>query len=376
MIKKYLSLDEYRTCLRLYTHYGRLECEYFQRNNEARRIFDLCFQTIRTNPSIFSTFDSYNDLCYWLSTVLICEFNLNQLFDSMLKIVLENSKFLPLDKQINNKEKLCSSITFVLNKLFPNIQFNDIISLVIDCLKTKKVSKWDQKSDDDWSAYLRKNIYLSFELLFIFLNYSYLLNDPFDKLHSIIIKSIVPLMNEQRNKTNQIIIDHILRFYLSILWNELFKENLLFNQCTDYLKELLENIKWPSNILLKFLSIYTCYLPLYGSYVNQYELTISSFQYNQKIEYRLITKMFILQMHLIRHLKIQKASVVNGKFNSGYEHRVRHILRQLVQEYPYYVQFWLFYEYFEKHSPNNSRMKAVLYDATQNCPWAKVNGFI
>ncbi|CAF3784015.1 unnamed protein product [Rotaria socialis] len=371
IIKKYLSLEEYRTCLRLYTHYGRVEYEYFQRINESRRIFDLCFQTIQTNPTKFSSFDSYNDVCYWLSTSLICEFNLNHLFDNMLKIILENSKLIPLDKQINNKEKLCSSINYVLNKLFPNTQFNDIIILVIDCLKSRKFSKWDQKSDEDWSTYLRKNIYLSFELLFIFLNYSYLLNDPFDKLHSIILNSIVPLINEQRNKTNQTIIDYILRFYLSILWNELFTEHLLFNQCTNYLKQLLENIKWPSNILLKFISIYTCFLPLYGSYVNEYEQKILSYEYTQKIEYRLITKMFVLEMNLIRHLKIQKASSVNERINSGYEHRVRHILKQLIQEYPYYVQIWLFYEHFEKYSPNSNRIKSILYDAMQSCPWAK-----
>ncbi|CAF3952841.1 unnamed protein product [Rotaria sordida] len=374
IIKKYLSLEEYRTCLRLYTHYARLEYEYFQRINEGRRIFDLCLQTIRTNSINFSSYDSYGDLCYWLSTSLICEFNLNHLFDNMLKIILENSKFISIDKQIN-KEKLCLSITFILNKLFPNIQFNDIITLVIDCLKCRKFSKWDQKTDQDWSTYLRQNIYVSFELLFIFLNYLYLLNDPFDKLHSIILNSIIPLINEQRNKINQTIIDYIFRFYLSILWNELFIEHLLFNQCTNYLKQLLENIKWPSIILLKFLSIYTCFLPLYGNYVKEYEQTILSYKYNQKNEYRLITKMFILQMNLIRHVKIQKANVINEKLNSGYEHRVRHILRQLIQEYPYYVQLWLFYEYFERYSPNNNRIKSILYDAMQNCPWEKVGLF-
>ncbi|CAF4375083.1 unnamed protein product [Rotaria magnacalcarata] len=294
----------------------------------------------------------------------------------MLKIILENSKPIPLEKLINNKEKLCSSISYVLNKLFPNTQFNDIIILVIDCLKSRKFSKWDQTSDEDWATYLRKNIYLSFELLFIFLNYSYLLNDPFDKLHSIILNSIVPLINEQRNKTNQTIIDYILRFYLSILWNELFAEHLLFNQCTTYLKQLLENIKWPSNVLLKFASIYTCFLPLYGSYVNEYEQKLLSYEYNQKIEYRLITKMFVLEMNLIRHLKIQKASSVNERVNSGYEHRVRHILKQLIQEYPYYVQIWLFYEHFEKYSPNSNRIKSILYDAMQSCPWAKVRYLI
>ncbi|CAF4509638.1 unnamed protein product [Rotaria sp. Silwood1] len=375
IIKKYLSLEEYRTCLRLYTHYARLEYEYFQRINEGRRIFDLCLQTIRMNPTNFSSYDSYSDLCYWISTSLICEFNLNHLFDHMLKIILENSKFISIDKQIN-KEKLCSSITFILNKLFPNTQFNDIITLIIDCLKCRKFSKWDQATDQDWSTYLRQNEYVSFELLFIFLNYSYLLNDPFDKLHSIVLNSIIPLINEQRNKNNQTIIDYILRFYLSILWNELFTEHLLFNECTNYLKQLLEHIKWPSIILLKFMSIYTCFLPLYGSYVNEYEQIILSYKYNKKIEYRLITKMFVLQMNLIRHLKIQKASAINEKFNSGYEHRVRHILRQLIQEYPYYVQLWLFYEHFERYSPNDNRVKSVLYDAMQNCPWAKVSCFL
>ena len=290
----------------------------------------------------------------------------------MLKIILNNSKYIPIDKQIN-KDKLCSSINFLLNKLFPNTQFNDIITLVIDCLKSRKFSKWDQKTNQDWSTYLRQNIPLSFELLFIFLNYSYLLNDPFDKLHHIILNSIIPLINEQRNKTNQVIIDYILRFYVSILWNELFTEHLLFNQCTNYLKQLLEQIKWPSIIIFKFISIYTSLLPLYGSYVKEFEQTMLSYTYNQKIEYRLITRMTVLQMNLIRHLKIQKASVGYEKSNSGYEHRVRHILRQLIQEYPYYVQLWLFYEYFERYSPDNSRVKAVLYDAMQNCPWAKVS---
>ncbi|CAF4337462.1 unnamed protein product, partial [Adineta steineri] len=139
IIKKYLSLEEYRTCLRLYTHYARLEYEYFQRINDSRRIFDLCYQTIRTNPANFSSYDSYIDLCHWLSTSLICEFSLNSLYDSMLKIILENSKYISIDKQIN-KEKLCSSINFVLNKLFPNLQFNNIITLIIDCLKTRKIS--------------------------------------------------------------------------------------------------------------------------------------------------------------------------------------------------------------------------------------------
>ncbi|CAF0964323.1 unnamed protein product [Adineta steineri] len=371
IIKKYLSLEEYRTCLRLYTHYARLEYEYFQRINDSRRIFDLCYQTIRTNPANFSSYDSYIDLCHWLSTSLICEFNLNSLYDSMLKIILENSKYISIDKQIN-KEKLCSSINFVLNKLFPNLQFNNIITLIIDCLKTRKISKWDQKSEQDWSIYLCQNKSLSFELLFIFLNYSYLLNDPFDKIHSIILNSIIPLINEQYNKTNQIIIDYILQFYICILWNELFTEHLLFNQCTNYLKEFLQSIQYPSIILLKFTSIYTCLLPLYGSYVNEYEQTLLSYKSNKKFEYRLITKICVLQMNLIRHLKIQNASSVNKNFNSGYEHRVRHILRQLIQEYPYYVQLWFFYEYFERYSPDNHRIKAVLYDAMQNCPWEKV----
>jgi len=359
----------------LYTHYARLEYEYFQRINESRRIFDLCFQTIRTNPTNFSSYDSSIDLCHWLSTLLICEFNLNHLFDQMLKTILDNCKYISIDKQIN-KEKLCSLINFVLNKLFPNIEFNDIITLVINCLKSGKISKWDQKSDDDWSIYLRQNNSLSFEFLFIFLNYSYLLNDPFDKLHQIIFNSILPLINEQRNKINQNIIDNILRFYISILWNELFTEHLLFNQCTNYLKQFFECIQWSSIILLKFTSIYTCLLPLYGSYVNEFEKNILSYKSNQKFEYRLITKIFVLQMNLIRHLKIQKSNVVNEKFNSGYEHRVRHILRLLIQEYPYYVQLWNFYEYFEKYSPNNDRIKAVLYDAMQNCPWAKVSYLI
>ena len=375
-IKKYLSLEEYRTCLHLYTHYARIEYEYFQRTNESRRIFDLCLQTIQTNPTNFSSYDSYADLCYWLSTSFICEFNLNHLFDHMLKNVLENSKFMPINKRID-KEKLRSSIDYLLNTLFPNTQFNDIITLIIDCLKFRKFSKWDQKSDQDWSTYLRQNTHVSFELLFIFLIYSYLLNDPFDKLHHIILNSIFPLINEQRNKTNQIIIDNILRFYVSILWNELFTEHLLFSQCTNYITQMLEYMKWPSIILLKFASIYTCFLPLYGSYVNEIEQTISSYRENQKNEYRLTAKMFILQMNLIRHLKIQKANFANEKLNSGYEHRVRHILRQLIQEYPYYVQLWLFYECFERCSPNNNhRIKAVLYDAMQNCPWAKVRNLI
>jgi hypothetical protein len=375
LIKKYLSLEEYRTCLRLYTHYARLEYEYFQRPNESRRIFDLCFQTIRTNPTNFTSYDSHTDLCHWLSTSLICEFNLNHLFDHMLNIVLENSKYISIDKQLN-KEKLSSSINFVLNKLFPNIEFNNIITLVIDCLKSRRLSKWDQTSDKNWSIYLRQNNSLSFELLFIFLNYSYLLNDPFDKLHQIIFNSIVPLINEQRNKINQNIIDYILRFYLSILWKELFTEHLLFNQCTNYLKELLESIQYPSIVLLKFTAIYTCFLPLYGNYVKEFEQRLLSYQSNQKSEYRLITKIFVLQMNLIRHLKIQRANVINEKLNSGYEHRVRHILRQLILEYPYYIELWLFYEYFERYSPNNNRVKAVLYDAMQNCPWAKVSGLL
>jgi hypothetical protein len=291
----------------------------------------------------------------------------------MLKIILDNSKYISIDKQMN-KDKLCSSINFILNKLFANMEFNDIITLVINCLKSRKISKWDQStSDQDWSIYLRQNNSLSFELLFIFLSYSYLLNDPFEKLHQIIFNSILPLINEQRTKTNQIIIDHILRFYVCILWNELFTEHLLFNQCTNYLKQLFESIQWPSIILLKFTSIYTCLLPLYGSYVKEFEQTILSYKYNQKIEYRLITKIFVLQMNLIRHLKIQKSNSVNEKFNSGYEHRVRHILRQLIQDYPSYSQLWNLYEYFEKYSPNNNRIKGVLYDAMQNCPWAKVS---
>jgi hypothetical protein len=290
----------------------------------------------------------------------------------MLKIILDNSKHNPIDKQIN-KEKLCLSINYVLNKLFPNTEFNDIITLVINGLKFRKISKWDQTSEQDWSNYLRQNNSLSFELLFIFLNYSYLLNDPFEKLHQIIFNSILPLINEQRSKTNQLIIDHIFQFYICILWNELFTEHLLFNQCTNYLKQLFECIQWPSIILFKFTSIYACLLPLYGSYVKEFEQMILSYKYNQKIEYRLITKIFVLEMNLIRHLKIQKSNFVNEKFNSGYEHRVRHILRQLIQSYPSYSQLWNFYEYFEEYSPNNNRIKGVLYDAMQNCPWAKVS---
>jgi hypothetical protein len=112
---------------------------------------------------------------------------------------------------------------------------------------------------------------------------------------------------------------------------------------------------------------------LYGSYVKEFEQMILSYKYNQKIEYRLITKIFVLEMNLIRHLKIQKSNFVNENFNSGYEHRVRHILRQLIQSYPSYSQLWNFYEYFEEYSPNNNRIKGVLYDAMQNCPWAKVS---
>jgi len=288
----------------------------------------------------------------------------------MLKILLDNIKYIPLNKQIN-KEKLCLSINFVLNKLFSNMEFNDIITLVINCLKSRKFSKWDQKSNQDWSIYLRQNNYLSFQLLFIFLNYSYLLNDPFDKIHQIIFNSILPLINEQHNQINQLIIDKIFLFYVSILWNELFTEHLLFTQCTNYLKQLFQSIQYPSIILLKFTSIYTCLLPLYGSYGNEFEQTILSYKFNQKIEYKLITKIFVLQMNLIRHFKIQKSNIINIKFHSGYEHRVRHILRQLIQEYPYYIQLWNFYEYFEKYSPDNNRIKAVLYDAMQNCPWVK-----
>lgn len=281
----------------------------------------------------------------------------------MLKIILENVKHNPIDKQMN-KEKLCTLINFVLKKFFPNIEFNNLITLVINCLKSPKVSKWDQTSSHDW---LRQNSALSFEILFLFLNYSYLLNDPFDKIHHIIINSIIPLINEQYNKkSNQIMIDNIFQFYLAILWNELFTEHLLFNQCTNYLKEFFDTIQYPSIILLKFTSIYTCLLPLYGSYANEYEQLILNYKFNQKSQYHLITKIFILQMNLIRHLKI------NENFNSGYEHRVRHIIRQLIQEYPYYKQLWLFYEYFEKYSSNNNRIKAVLYDAMQNCPWTKI----
>ena len=78
-------------------------------------------------------------------------------------------------------------------------------------------------------------------------------------------------------------------------------------------------------------------------------------------------------MNLIRHIKIQRANVVNKMFNSGYEHRVRHSIRQFIQEYPYFVQLWLFYEYFERYSPDKTRSKAVLYDSMQNCPWNKVS---
>lgn len=360
IIKKYLSLEEYRTCLRLYTHYARIEYEYFQRINESRRIFDICYQTIQAN---LSSYDFSIDLCHWISTFLICEFNLNHLFNQMLKILLENSKHIPINKQINS-DKLCTLINFVLKKFFPNIEFNDIITLVINCLKSSKTSKWDQTSTYDW---LRQNSSLSFEILFLFLNYSYLLNDPFDKIHYIIINSILPLINEQYNKKfNQLIIDNIFLFYLTILWNELFTEHLLFNQCTNYLKEFYNKIQYPSIILLKFTSIYTCLLPLYGSYVNEYEQLILNYKFNQKSQYHLITKLFVLEMNLIRHLKIHERY-----FNSGYEHRVRNSIRQLIQEYPYYKQLWLFYEYFENNSPNNTRTKAILYDAMQNCPWEK-----
>ncbi|CAF1526972.1 unnamed protein product [Adineta ricciae] len=371
IIKKYLSLEEYRTCLRLYTHYGHLEYDYFQRVNDSRRIFDLCFQTIRTNPTNFVSYESYLDLCHWLSTWLACEFNLNHLFDQMLKIVLENAKYNSFNKQIS-KDKLCSSIQFVLKKLFPNLEFNNIITLVIECLKNrKKVSKWDQTNEQDWSTYLRQHHSLAFELLFIFLNYSYLLNDPFEKIHHIILNSVIPLINEQYNKTNQTMIDSILLFYVTILWNELFTEHLLFNQCTQYLKEIIESLRYPSTILWKFVSIYTCLLPLYGSYVNEFEQMLTNYKSNKKSEDRLMTKMFVVEMNLIRHIKIQRANVVNKMFNSGYEHRVRHSIRQFIQEYPYFVHLWLFYEYFEKYSPDKTRVKAVLYDSMQNCPWNK-----
>ena len=92
----------------------------------------------------------------------------------MLKILLNNSKYISIDKQIN-KDKLCSSINFLLNKLFPNTQFNDIITLVINCLKSRKISKWDQKTDQDWSTYLTSkytlyhlNYYLFFLIIHIY----------------------------------------------------------------------------------------------------------------------------------------------------------------------------------------------------------------
>ena len=366
-------MDEYRTCLCLYTHYARIEHEYFQRTNEARRVFDICFQTVRGNPNMFTTHESYNDLCHYLSTLLKCELNLNDLFDRMLATVFGNFQSNSQGHEID-REKLCSSISFVLNKLFPDHhQPNDIIALIIDCLKSRKVSKWDQKPEHEWSTYLRQNASLSLELLFIFLNYSFLLNDPFEKLHHILLHSIVPIINEQRTKSNQIAIDDILRFYCSTLWNELATEHLLFEQCTTYLKEVFAKIQWPSVVLLKFISIYTCLLPLYGRHVNEFERLILSYEHNQKFEHRLISKMFVLEMNLIRHFKIQKANEINVKFHSGYEHRVRHMLRQLIREYPHYVQLWLFYEHFEKHSVNTNRVKGVLYDAMQNCPWAKVS---
>ena len=373
IIKKFLALEEYRTCLRLYTHYARLEDEYFQRQSDSRRIFDLCFQTIQSNPANFASYESYNDLCSYLSTLLKCEFDLNRLFDRMLKVVLTNSTVSSMEKPIN-REKLIFSIEFVLKKLFPDHQFNQIITLVLDCLKSRKVSKWDQTPELDWSSYLRQNVHLSLEILFIFLNYSSLLNDPFEKLHQILRTAILPLINEQRTKFNQLIIDDILRFYLSRLWNELFTEQLLFSQCTEYLKEIMQAIQWPSTILWKFTSVYACLLPLYGSHVNDFEQTMLSYKHNQKFDHRLMTRLFVLQMNFIRHIKIQRANGINEKFNSGYEHRVRHLLRQIIHEYPSYVPLWLFYEHFERHSPNNqTRVKAVLYDALQNCPWEKVS---
>lgn len=375
IIKKFLSLDEYRTCLRLYTHYGRLEFEYFQRLNESRRIFDLCFQTIRTNPNNFNTFDSFADLCSYLSTMLKCEFDLFQMFDRMLKSVETNSIKDSLDKSID-REKLTSSIEFVLKKLFPDNQFNEIISLVIDALKNRKISKWDQQNVDDWPNYLRQNVHLALEILFIFLNYSFLLGDPFEKLHQIFLRTILPLINDQRTKFTQMIIDDLFRFYLSRLWNHLFNDRIRFDQSTNYLNEIFDQIQTPSMIFNKFLVIYSSFLPLYGSSVDKFEEKLSSFQYNQKQEYRLMNKTFVLEMNFLRHIKIQRAIQLDDRTNSGYEHRVRHILRQMIFEYPSFVQLWMFYEHFERYSPNNEiRLKAVLYDALQNCPWAKVKQF-
>jgi len=372
LIKKYLSLDEYRTCLRLYTHYARIESEYLQRRTESRRIFDLCYQTIRTNAEQYSSFDSSIDLCHWLTTNLRCEFNFHTQFDTMKKIVFNNQKYLPL-KQDFNSEKFCSLINFVLKKLFPTTEYNDIISLILNCLKNDKISKWDQSStDNNWSNYLRQNPSVSFELLFLFLNYSYLLNDPFEKLHQIVTQSILPLITDQHRKFHQTMIDSIIRFYLLILWNELFTERLLFSQCTNYLKEFFDKISYPSIILLTFTSIYTCLLPLYGNYVKEFEQTMLNYESNKKIEYRLINKYFVFQMNFNRHFKIQKSNLINEKIQSGYEHRVRHILRQLVQEYPSYRHLWNFYLAFEYSSVNSQRLKGILYDAMQNCPWAKV----
>ena len=366
-------MDEYRTSLRLYTHYARLEFEYFQRKTESRRIFDLCFQTVRSNPSNFSSFESANDLCYYVSSLLICEFELNELSPRMIQTVLSNAVPTSIDQEID-RDKLRSTIEFLLKKLFPNDEFNQIISLLIDTFKSRKVSKWDQKEEQDWSNYLRQNVHLSLEILLIFLNYSCLLNDPFEKLHQILCQTLLPLLNEQRTRFTQSLIDDTLRFYLSRLWNELFTEQLHFEQCTNYLKEIYETIQFPSAALWRFTAIYTCFLPFYGSSVSQFEQLMLHYRFNQRFEFQLINKSFVLLMNFLRHIKIHRANLLPEQSNSGYEHRVRHILRQLIREYPIQVQLWLFYEDFERYVPNNqTRIKAVLYDAMQNCPWIKVS---
>lgn len=370
-IKKYLSIEQFRSNLRIYSHYGRIEFEYFRRENEARRIFDLCFQTIRSNPNKFDATENFFDLCFYVSTFLRCELGLNKLFERILANLFDRTPC----KFTFDREKLLAIVETIFKKIFGQREMNESISLLIEALNNSKTSKWDQKQgEDQLQDFLRRNPNFALKTLSIFLSYSILLGDPFEKLHQIVRSTILPIINENRNKFQTSVVEEVIEIYLAMLWNELNNERLRFDRSNEFISEILQTIRFNSIVLLKFIAIYVSFLPLYSKSTKLFQKALIDFRFNQKIDSRFNSQILLLTMNLIRHIFIRRAASFPQQSNSGYEHRVRHIFRQVTRDYPNNVQLWLFFEQFERFSANNQlRVKAVLYEAMQNCPWVKVS---
>ncbi|CAF1450910.1 unnamed protein product, partial [Didymodactylos carnosus] len=301
-IKKYLSLDEYRTCLRLYTHYARLECEYLKRPNECKRLLELCFETIKTGDQSQSFENSYA-LCHWLVTYIFYEYECYSLFDRMFTNILNKTK---VTIQSENNTNLLSIMEYIFYRLFQTNQLTDIMTLVQNCFRTEEIkSKWDQKSVNDWASYLRTNMTMCIYLFIISLCHLYITTSSFVIVSNFLIDTILPLFKKQQQGSAHL--DLIIKFYLCLLWRELFnKQKLTYGDCTSYLKNIFDNLNCQCLLLLKFSSIYTIELPLYNKFVRDYEQQILSFKNNPTTQCRLISKTYALIHCLLRHLKIKQ----------------------------------------------------------------------